>query len=179
MSTRIKTKRSVGLVTSVGLLVGCTSTTPPPFAASNPADPSVPVSVHAPRNVLGQNETSLAIQAELSRTEREAKGFESMQSMGQGEMPGMQHDGMNMGAHKPVPDAGKVEQEKKALAKEMKQTSEEMEKTSEQLKERAGQPKAQDFYYTCVMHPEIHQDQPGNCPKCGMTLLKKEGAPPK
>ena len=24
--------------------------------------------------------------------------------------------------------------------------------------------------HTCPMHPEIRQDQPGNCPKCGMTL---------
>ena len=24
--------------------------------------------------------------------------------------------------------------------------------------------------YTCPMHPEIHQPQPGSCPKCGMTL---------
>ena len=24
--------------------------------------------------------------------------------------------------------------------------------------------------YTCPMHPEIRQDQPGNCPKCGMSL---------
>jgi Cu+-exporting ATPase len=24
--------------------------------------------------------------------------------------------------------------------------------------------------YTCPMHPEIRQNQPGNCPKCGMTL---------
>ncbi len=24
--------------------------------------------------------------------------------------------------------------------------------------------------YICPMHPEIRQDQPGNCPKCGMTL---------
>lgn len=30
-------------------------------------------------------------------------------------------------------------------------------------------------YYTCPMHPEIHETKPGNCPKCGMTLvLKKE-----
>ncbi|RYY45779.1 MAG: hypothetical protein EOO06_15870, partial [Chitinophagaceae bacterium] len=27
--------------------------------------------------------------------------------------------------------------------------------------------------YTCVMHPEVQQDKPGNCPKCGMTLIKK------
>ena len=24
--------------------------------------------------------------------------------------------------------------------------------------------------YTCPMHPEIRQDHPGNCPKCGMSL---------
>ena len=25
-------------------------------------------------------------------------------------------------------------------------------------------------FYTCPMHPEIHQKHPGNCPKCGMAL---------
>ncbi len=25
--------------------------------------------------------------------------------------------------------------------------------------------------YTCPMHPEIHADHPGKCPKCGMTLV--------
>ena len=24
--------------------------------------------------------------------------------------------------------------------------------------------------YTCPMHPEVRQEHPGNCPKCGMTL---------
>ena len=24
--------------------------------------------------------------------------------------------------------------------------------------------------YTCPMHPEVRQDHPGTCPKCGMTL---------
>lgn len=28
--------------------------------------------------------------------------------------------------------------------------------------------------YTCPMHPEIRRDKPGNCPICGMTLVKKE-----
>lgn len=27
--------------------------------------------------------------------------------------------------------------------------------------------------YTCPMHPEVQQAKPGNCPKCGMTLVKK------
>ena len=28
-----------------------------------------------------------------------------------------------------------------------------------------------DAIYTCPMHPEIKQDKPGNCPKCGMSLV--------
>jgi Cu(I)/Ag(I) efflux system membrane fusion protein len=31
-------------------------------------------------------------------------------------------------------------------------------------------------YYTCPMHPQIHEDKPGQCPICGSTLVKKEGA---
>lgn len=27
--------------------------------------------------------------------------------------------------------------------------------------------------YTCPMHPEIQQNQPGDCPICGMTLIEK------
>ena len=28
--------------------------------------------------------------------------------------------------------------------------------------------------YTCTMHPEVISDKPGDCPKCGMTLVPKE-----
>ena len=28
--------------------------------------------------------------------------------------------------------------------------------------------------YTCTMHPEVVQDSPGNCPKCGMKLVVKK-----
>jgi len=27
--------------------------------------------------------------------------------------------------------------------------------------------------YTCPMHPEVQQDHPGKCPKCGMTLIQQ------
>ena len=30
-----------------------------------------------------------------------------------------------------------------------------------------------DVKYTCPMHPQILEDHPGNCPICGMTLVKK------
>jgi CopA family copper-resistance protein len=32
---------------------------------------------------------------------------------------------------------------------------------------------SQKVIYTCVMHPEVKMDKPGNCPKCGMKLVKK------
>ncbi|TCK83658.1 multicopper oxidase domain-containing protein [Albibacterium bauzanense] len=32
---------------------------------------------------------------------------------------------------------------------------------------------AQSLTYTCPMHPEIHAAKPGNCPKCGMKLVKE------
>ena len=35
---------------------------------------------------------------------------------------------------------------------------------------------AVDGYYTCPMHPEIHENKAGNCPKCGMALELKNTA---
>lgn len=34
-------------------------------------------------------------------------------------------------------------------------------------------PSSMPMTYTCPMHPDIIQKQPGNCPKCGMQLLPK------
>jgi len=28
--------------------------------------------------------------------------------------------------------------------------------------------------YTCTMHPEVVEDKPGDCPKCGMALVEKK-----
>lgn len=36
-------------------------------------------------------------------------------------------------------------------------------------------PSSDEAYYTCVMHPQIHEAKPGQCPICGMTLVKKSG----
>lgn len=32
--------------------------------------------------------------------------------------------------------------------------------------------------YTCSMHPEVAEDAPGSCPKCGMDLIPRAGAAP-
>lgn len=34
--------------------------------------------------------------------------------------------------------------------------------------------KAEEAIYTCPMHPEVQQKEPGQCPKCGMDLEKKQ-----
>lgn len=39
--------------------------------------------------------------------------------------------------------------------------------------------KKDESYYTCTMHPQIHESHPGNCPICGMPLVKVSGAPEK
>ncbi|MEP6673740.1 MAG: multicopper oxidase domain-containing protein [Ferruginibacter sp.] len=39
---------------------------------------------------------------------------------------------------------------------------------------KANKQPAQQIFYTCVMHPEIHSAKPGNCPKCGMKLVKEK-----
>ena len=37
----------------------------------------------------------------------------------------------------------------------------------------AAQKSAQTVQYTCSMHPDVVQDKPGTCPKCGMKLVEK------
>ena len=43
--------------------------------------------------------------------------------------------------------------------------------TSHAHQEAAGDAGPGGTVYTCPMHPEIRQDEPGNCPKCGMFLV--------
>jgi Cu(I)/Ag(I) efflux system membrane fusion protein len=46
--------------------------------------------------------------------------------------------------------------------------------SSDAQKQSTMQESATQVYYTCTMHPEVHSDQPGTCPICGMELVKKE-----
>lgn len=121
-------------------------------------------------------------------------------------MEGMDHSkmqGMDKNEQSPPPSAPKTEgmdhskmpemkmaAPKEATGMEMKKTSDEMKKLSDEMKAKsdaeeskkrsastpAQRRKTEAAYWTCVMHPEIHADKPGQCPKCGMTLVKKEGA---
>src|SRR3990167_3959560 len=49
----------------------------------------------------------------------------------------------------------------KTCCHEHKQSHDHTPKTNPKPLSKAG-------YYTCPMHPEMVQDHPGNCPKCGM-----------
>jgi len=40
-----------------------------------------------------------------------------------------------------------------------------------EMSKKENTKQVQPITYTCVMHPEIHATQPGNCPKCGMKLI--------
>jgi membrane fusion protein, copper/silver efflux system len=40
-------------------------------------------------------------------------------------------------------------------------------------KDRVTDEKTKQVAYTCVIHPEIVMDEPGQCPICGMTLVVK------
>jgi hypothetical protein len=52
----------------------------------------------------------------------------------------------------------------KATSKETKGTSINAQETS--------LPKG--VYYTCEMDPDVHSDKPGDCPKCGMKLIRSD-----
>jgi CopA family copper-resistance protein len=45
---------------------------------------------------------------------------------------------------------------------------------AQDIPKREHTQKVQPATYTCVMHPEIHASKPGNCPKCGMKLIKEK-----
>lgn len=46
--------------------------------------------------------------------------------------------------------------------------------TPEQSTNQPAQKSGQTVQYTCPMHPEVVQDKPGDCPKCGMKLVEKQ-----
>ena len=49
-------------------------------------------------------------------------------------------------------------------------------KSSNQDNKIANDNAGKEEIYTCAMHPQIIEDHPGNCPICGMKLVKKENA---
>lgn len=169
----------LGAIAAAGFIAGC-ATEPPPLPPNNATEPQIHGSSRSPRNLLVKDETTLAIEKQLSATEAYAESAEKMEH-DMGNMPGMQHGGMQHGQMKMGPESSPMPMQnanaqKKALTEEMKKTSEQMKETSQALREKSEQMKPGAMTYTCLMHPQVHSDKPGNCPICGMKLVpKKEG----
>lgn len=112
-------------------------------------------------------------------------------------MPGMEHAG-HVGTKMTKEEMKEMEKPKKGEKMEGMEGMKGMEKTEEQkppsakttpAEEKAQEgrktdegksslksvsPSAMVTIYTCPMHPEVILDKPGNCPICGMILVKKE-----
>ena len=117
---------------------------PPPVSATNPA------SVNARESVTPVAKPMLGSDAVTQKTNElltaSTPGNPSFQPS---EMQGMHHDmsGMEGMQH---------------------------EKTGATKTSSGEQPRSGKIYFTCPMHPQVHQSKPGKCPICGMTLIKKE-----
>jgi rubrerythrin len=90
-------RRGLMSICAAGFLAGC-ATNAPPLPPNNPADPQMRGSSRTPRNLLVQDETTLAIERQLSATQAYAKSAEKMEH-DMGNMPGMQHGEMQL--HEP------------------------------------------------------------------------------
>ncbi|MBN2275915.1 MAG: hypothetical protein JXK95_16420 [Bacteroidales bacterium] len=47
-------------------------------------------------------------------------------------------------------------------------------KSSAQKENTKSEREMTEVIYTCPMHPEVEQKEPGNCPECGMALVEKK-----
>ena len=89
-------------ICAAGFLSAC-ATNPSPLPPGSPADPQVRAPAKTPRNLLARDETTLAIEKQLSATEAYAESAEKMEhdmknmpGMQHGGMQGMQHEGMKI-----------------------------------------------------------------------------------
>ena len=126
-------------------LIGCAvNFQPPPLPATNPA------SVEAKEAVTPAARPMLGRDALTQETnERLAASAPGSPSFQPSDMQQMHHgmSGMESMQHDQT-DTAKMDSGEKSMSRKV--------------------------YYTCKVHPQIHQDKPGKCPICGLTLLKKE-----
>lgn len=162
---------------ALAALTGCaTNFEPKPLPADHPANVQAE---EAPRartsRLIVTDELSRKTEMQLARKDVPNPDFQDSR---------MSHDMSKM----PAPDASatKSPASKEAVEGEMKKTSDEMKTLSDEMKAKSDAVKSDKkksaasestpaaAVYTCTMHPEVNLPAPGKCPKCGMTLVKKE-----
>jgi hypothetical protein len=127
-------------------LIGCAvNFQPPPLPATNPASVEAKESVTpAARPMLGRDALTQKTNERLAAT---APGNPSFHPP---EMEQMHHGMSGM------------------------EGIQQHDKTGTATMNPSDKPMSGKAYYTCKMHPQIHQDKLGKCPICDLTLIQKE-----
>jgi hypothetical protein len=135
----------------LALLAGCSTYTEPTFSISHPANPRASEAASpSARAQLGRDEL----------TRQTAQRFAALRAVQTNEPPTIQQTGAQQ--HEKL---GAVTEGAKGMQHKLAGARNEVE---------GKPPKAGS--YTCVMHPEVRNDKPGRCPKCGMKLVRGKGA---
>lgn len=181
------------------VLTGCaTNFEPKPLPADHPASPQAQEAPSSrTSHLIVRDELSRKTEMQLARKDVPNPDFQdsgmshdmskmpgmdmskqppSAPAQAPGKMPEMDHSKMK---EMPAPAASATASpaSKEAVEGEMKKTSDEMKRLSDEMKAKsdaASKSTPAVAVYTCPMHPEVQSDKPGKCPKCGMTLVKKE-----
>lgn len=187
------------------LLAGCVNVAPPPNrSATDPSDSSAPEAAtrRFRPNLVATTQVYLdpSVGAGAQKMDHsKMPGMDGMKGMDHSKMPGMEQKQPPTATpapqSQPMPEMEPKESpaaspSKEALEREMKKTSDEMQRLSDEMKAKTDAARTEEkpasktgasksspdaAVYTCPMHPEVKQPVPGNCPKCGMTLVKQKG----
>ena len=146
--------RIVAPLAVAALVVGCAARpyVKPPSAEdpANPHSPESPMTSLAPPPAFEPPPTSASDTG--SNPPSHDQGMPGMDMKG---MPGMSH-----GQTPPTTQSGQAAPDMARMHHQSHPAS-------------TTQPAATQALYTCTMHPRVVSDHPGNCPICGMKLVKK------
>jgi len=184
----------------VAVLSGCASSTKKlDLPSANPASPQAKQSSGRPHSVLVADSVTVAVNDRLRETSGSAqtlKGSEHGEASamtGMTTMPGMNMQAMSHDQHggKTAPGGKAMEHQEHGMPGMDHEHHMENMKGMDEMQANPTPPKPAasasgtpttktpvTAKYTCPMHPEVESSVPGNCPKCGMKLIRKEKVHP-
>lgn len=149
------------VVAALLVFSGCAITLPPVSTAPNdPSNPNAAESRSAPLR------PGLVAGAKTYLSPKAGADAQQMNHGGMQGMEGMNHGGDSM---KRMPGmAGSPRNPAEKATAEIEQNKPGATPSGEQLQSTHASE------YTCRMHPDVHSEKPGKCPRCGMTLVTRE-----